>query len=334
LEIVFIDQDYRLNVFDGEGLIAPLREYGEVVCYDDKPCSQDVLYERGRGAEILFFKINQPRNDLIDRFTKLEFMQFIGIGYSNYLDVPYCESKGIKVRGIGEYGSNSVAEFALGFILNAIRGVSIADRRMKNSVWSLDCMLGRELASSTVGIIGTGAVGRLVAQKTALLGARVLACDLYPNPELPEKFGVRYVGIETLMSESDIVSLHLKHTPETERFMSRELLGMMKPGSYFINTARAQIVDYEALEYFLREGKIAGAAIDVHYGEPPAHWGLAHMENVIATPHMGYYTKAANTNMLRLSVESVLEYLKSRSETRDRCDWTAGSGYKTPGRFF
>ncbi|MDR1966176.1 MAG: hypothetical protein LBQ36_05660 [Synergistaceae bacterium] len=312
MKIVFIDQDYRANVFDGEGLVAPLAEFGEVECYDDLPCSQDVLYERGRGAEVIFFKINQPGNDLIDRLDGLKFLQFIGIGYSNYLDVDHCKAKGIQVRGIGEYGSNSVAEFTLGFILCAIRGIAAADRKMKGKIWNLDGLLGRELSSSTVGIIGTGAVGGLVAQKLSALGSSVLACDVCPKRELSEDWGVRYVDVRTLMRESDIVSVHLKFSPETENFVSGELLGLMKPGSYFINTARAQIVDYAALEDLLRRGQIAGAAIDVHYGEPPARWGLAHIDNVIATPHMGYYTKTANTNMLRLSVESVLEYLRNR----------------------
>ncbi|MDR3076567.1 MAG: hydroxyacid dehydrogenase [Synergistaceae bacterium] len=311
MKIVFIDQDYRANVFDGEGLVAPLAEYGEVTGYDDDPCGQEVLYERARGADVMFFKINHLGNDLIDRLAKLKFMQFIGIGYRDYADVPHCASRGITVRGIGEYGSNAVAEFALGLIFNAIRGIPVAYRRMKNHVWTLDGMLGGELALSAVGVVGTGAIGGLVAKKLSLLGARVLAYDIYPDDELREKFGVEYVDIATLMRESDVVSVHLKHTPQTEGLISRELLGMMKRGSYFINTARAQIVDYGALDDFLREGRLAGAAIDVHYSQPPSDWGLYDMENVIATPHMGYYTKIANTNMLRLSVASVMEYLKT-----------------------
>jgi phosphoglycerate dehydrogenase-like enzyme len=89
------------------------------------------------------------------------------------------------------------------------------------------------------------------------------------------------------------------------------MLALMKPGAYFVNTARAQIADYEALADMLEDGRLAGAAMDVHYGEPPADWRLAKMENVVATPHMGYYTKPANTNMLRLAVESALKYLRT-----------------------
>jgi phosphoglycerate dehydrogenase-like enzyme len=312
MKIVFVDQDYRENVFDGEALVAPLREYGEVACFDAGPCSQETLYERARGARVVFFKINQPGNAILDRLDGLEFMQFMGIGYRNYIDVDHCEARGITVRGIGEYGSNCVAEFTLALIFGATRGIALADRRMKAKIWNLDGLLGRELAASTVGIIGTGAVGGLVARKIALLGAKVLACDIRPNPELEQEFGVRYVDMETLMRESDIVSLHLKYSPETEGLISARLLGLMKEGAYFINTARAQIVDYKALEERLKQGALAGAAIDVHYGEPPADWSLAHLDNVIATPHMGYYTKVANTNMLRLAVESVLDYLGKR----------------------
>jgi D-3-phosphoglycerate dehydrogenase len=144
----------------------------------------------------------------------------------------------------------------------------------------------------------------------------VLACDLRSDAELAAGFGVKYAGLETVMRESDVVSVHLKYTPENRGLISRELLGVMKPGAYFINTARAQIVDYEALEYFLRERRLAGAAIDVHYAQPPASWNLACMENVTATPHMAYYTKSANTNMLRLAVGSALEYLRNAGRTR------------------
>jgi phosphoglycerate dehydrogenase-like enzyme len=311
VKIVFMDQDYRLNVYGGEQIVAPLGEFGEIECHSDLPCSQEEMYERARDAQVIFIKINQPGRDLIERLTKLKFIQFIGIGYSNYLDVPHCESLGIKVRGIGEYGSNSVAEFALGLIISAVRGISAADRRIKNGVWNLDGMLGRELSQTTVGVIGTGAVGKLTARKLSLLGARVTACDICPDKELSDGFGVEYTDIKTLMKESDVVSVHLKYTPETEGLISRELLHLMKEGAYFINTARAQIVDYAALEELLRSGRLAGAAIDVHYGEPPADRGLVELDSVIATPHMAYYTKTANTNMLRLSVESVLDYLRS-----------------------
>jgi phosphoglycerate dehydrogenase-like enzyme len=313
LRFVFIDQDYRLNVSDGEGLVAPLRALGAVEFYDDRPCSQDVLYERGKGADVIFVKINQFTNELLDRLADsgVRFLQFMGIGYSNYLDVDHCLSRGMKIRGIGEYGSNSVAEYALASILCATRGIAAADRRMKAKLWDMSGLLGVELASSTVGVVGTGAIGELVAQKLSVLGAKVLACDIVPKRELIEKYGVKYASLETLMREADIVTLHLKYTPETHNLISGGLLGLMKPGSFLINIARAQIVDYDALREMLGKGRIRGAAIDVHYGEPPADWSLALMDSVTASPHMGYFTEASNTNMLRLSVESVLEFAKS-----------------------
>jgi phosphoglycerate dehydrogenase-like enzyme len=286
------------------------------MCYDDAPCPQDVLYGRGRDADIIFFKINQFGNGLIDRFERLKFMQFMGIGYSNYLDAGHCASRGITVRGIGEYGSNPVAEFALALILCSLRGVVEADRRMKAKVWDTAGLLGGELSLSTVGVVGTGAIGNLVARKASLLGAKVLAFDRVERQELKDSFGVKYVSLETLMGESDIVTVHLKHTPETDHIVTERLLQLMKPSAFFVNLARAQIVDYDALRRVLTEGRIRGAAIDVHYGEPPADWDLALMENVIATPHMGYFTASTNTNMLKMSVESVLEYINSTGRAK------------------
>jgi D-3-phosphoglycerate dehydrogenase len=311
LKIVFIDQDIRVNVINGEEAVSPLKAFGDVTYYDDAPCSQDVLYERGRDADVIFFKINQFSNELIDRFTNLKFLQFMGIGYGNYLDANHCAERGITVRGIGEYGSNPVAEFALALILCSMRHIIPADRRMKAKIWDTAGLLGGELSLSTVGIIGTGAIGSLVARKVSLLGAKALAFDNVEKQELKDSFGVRYTSLETLMRESDIVTVHLSYTAQTERLITGELLSLMKPESFFINLARAQIVDYAALRSILERGGIRGAAIDVHYGEPPADWSLALMENVIATPHMGYFTASTNTNMLKKSVESVLDFLNS-----------------------
>ncbi|MDL2298175.1 D-isomer specific 2-hydroxyacid dehydrogenase family protein [Synergistaceae bacterium OttesenSCG-928-D05] len=309
MHFVFVDQDIDLNVLNGREIIAPLLEIGTVTCFDDAPCSQDTLYERAKDADVIFVSVNRFDNELIDKLQKLKIAQFMGIGYSNYFDVEYCEKKGIKVLGVGEYGSNAVAEYTLALMLDAIRGISRSDGKMKKAIWSMDGVLGGEISGATVGIIGTGAIGSLVARKTAALGATVLGVDIYPNKFLAEEGIVNYVDIETLMQKSDIVSVHLKYTQETKGYVSADLLSLMKPSSVFINTARAQVVDYDALQRMLENRKIRCAALDVHYEEPLSDWGLAQMENVIATPHLAYFTESANTNLLKKSVESVLQNL-------------------------
>ena len=313
MKFVFLDQDVNRDFINGNEVIAPLKKLGDVCCYDDDPCPQEELYERAKDADVIIFSINQLGNPLIEKLAqnkKLKHIQFMGIGYKNYLDAEFCRSLGITALGVGEYGSNAIAEYALALMLSSIRGISIGDRRMKKHEWNMKGLLGGEIAGSTVGVVGTGAIGRLVAQKLHLLGAEVIAFDVREDHELIEKYGVKYVSLEKLMQTSDIVSVHLKYTSRTEKIISAGMLSMMKKEAVFINTARAQIVDYDALLHMLTEGKIRAAAVDVHYGEPPHNWDLASMDNVIATPHIAYFTAVANTNLLRKSVESALKNIR------------------------
>ena len=310
MKFVFLDQDVNRDFINGNEVIAPLKKLGEVCCYDDDPCPQEELYERASDADVIIFSINQLGNPLIEKLAqnkKLKHIQFMGIGYKSYVDEEFCRSLGISVLGVGEYGSNAIAEYAIALMLSSIRGIAVGDRRMKKHEWNMKGLLGGEIAGSTVGVVGTGAIGRLVAQKLHLLGAEVIAFDIREDRELIEKYGVRYVSLEELMRTSDIVSVHLKYTSQTEKIISAEMLSLMKPEAVFINTARAQVVDYDALLRMLKDGKISAAAVDVHYGEPPHDWDLVCMDNVIATPHIAYFTAVANTNLLRKSVESVLK---------------------------
>lgn len=306
MKIVFIDQNVYKDFAHKIDIIAPLEKLGEVTAYDDLPVPDEELYSRASDADVIILSIHQLRNGLIERFRNLKLIQFMGIGYRNYMDEDFCASRGIKALGIGEYGSNAVAEYTLGLALALFRGIPEGDRRLKNEVWDMQGLLGKELAGSTFGIVGTGAIGRLVAKKATLLGARVIAHDLVENRELVEKHQVEYVDLETLFGRSDLVSCHLIHTKATEKLVSGKLLSSMKEGAFFVNTSRAQVVDYDALYELLRTKHLRGAALDVHYSEPPEDYSLAKLENVIATPHLGYYTEMALENQLRKVVESVV----------------------------
>ena len=306
MKIVFIDQNVYKDFAHKIEIIDPLKALGEVTAFDDLPVPDEELYSRAHDADVIILSIHQLSNGLIGRFRNLKMIQFMGIGYRNYMDEDFCASIGIKALGIGEYGSNAVAEYALGLTLSLLRGICEGDRRMKREVWDMQGLLGGEIAGSTFGIVGTGAIGRLVAEKAAMLGARVIATDLVPNQKLVEQYGVEYVDLATRFKTSDIVSCHLTHTKATEKLVSRELLFSMKPGTFFVNTSRAQVVDYDALYELLGEKRIRGAALDVHYSEPPEDYSLSKLENVIATPDLGYYSEKALENQLRKVVESVV----------------------------
>lgn len=290
-----------------ERLIEPLYQIGEVSVFDGIPENIEEVILRAHDADVIMFALMQFTNEMLDSLNNLKVLQFIGTGMWNFVDVEYAKQKGIEVLNIEGYGSNAVAEFALSCAFSLARKITAADKNLKGKKWTQKNMEGMEIEGSVFGVIGTGNIGSIVAKKASLLGADVLACDIYESEELKTKFNVRYVSIEEIFSKSDIISLHMKATKENEGIISRALLSCMKKNSYFINVARAELVDNEALYELLKDGKISGAAVDVYDCEPPEDYRLSDLQNVIATPHIGFYTDKANTNSINMSVNSVVK---------------------------
>jgi D-3-phosphoglycerate dehydrogenase len=309
LKIVFIDQNIYRDFAHKIDIIKPLEEMGEVIGFDDVPVGEEELYSRAWDADVIILSIHQLSNELVSRFKNVKLIQFMGIGYKNYIDEDFCASRGIKALGIGEYGSNAVAEYALGLAFDLFRGISEADRRMKKENWDMQGLLGKEIRGSVLGVLGTGAIGRLVAEKASLLGAQVIASDLVIDQKLINNFEVKYVDLATLFKTADIISCHLTYSKSTEKLVSRKLLSSMKKDAYFINTSRAQVVDYGALYEILAKKEISGAALDVYEFEPLENYSIAKLDNVISTPHLGYYTNKSLENQLKKVVESVVANL-------------------------
>lgn len=309
MKISFIDAAIFI---DKPEFLDPLRELGEVEVFAGIPESVDEVARRGADAEVIAFGLMQFTNEMLDRLPALKVLQFIGTGVSNFVDVDYAESKGIRVLNIDGYGSNAVAEFAVAMGMSLAKKIPAANSIVKKTGWSTAGLLGKEIKGSTVGVIGTGSIGALVAEKYARLGARVIACDIFENSYLKETYGIPYKKMEEVFREADIVTLHMKVTKDNERGIGKSLLGLMKADALLINVARAELVDTEALYEVLAAGKIGGAAIDVYDSEPPSatDYRLAQLENVVATPHIAYYTQEASDNSIKMSVSSILDAVK------------------------
>lgn len=292
-------------------LLKPLEEVGTVQVFDGIPESLEEVVKRAGDAEVIAFGLMQFTNEMLDNLPKLKVLQFIGTGVWNFVDVDYAESKGIKVLNIDGYGSNAVAEYAVAMTMALAKKITRADQVIKGQGWSIDGLKGIEIAGSTVGVVGTGSIGRLVAEKFLALGAKVICCDIYENAELKEKHGVEYKSIEEIFMQSDIITLHMKVTKENENIVDRKLLELTKKDALLINVARAELVNTEDLYKALLAGRIGGAAIDVYDSEPPKpkDYLLGKLQNVIATPHIGYYTQEANDNSIKMTVSSILAAL-------------------------
>lgn len=294
---------------DKPELLAPLEEKNQVTVFSGIPDSVEEVVQRGSDADVIAFGLIQFTNEMIDRLPNLKVLQFIGTGVWNFVDVDYAQSKGIRVLNIDGYGSNAVAEFGVALGMALARKVTKADRVLKENRWTIDELKGLEIKGSTVGVVGTGSIGSLVAEKYAMMGAKVVACDLYENEHLKEAYQVEYMSMEDVFHRADIVSLHMKVTKENENSIGDELFNAMKDGALLVNVARAELVDRNALVRALSQGTLGGAAIDVYNSEPPSEedYALAKRDDVIATPHIGYYTQEANDNSIIMTVDSILK---------------------------
>jgi D-3-phosphoglycerate dehydrogenase len=290
-----------------ESMVEDLKKIGDLALYDGIPESTDEVVRRAKDSDIILFGLMQFTNEMLDRLPNLKILQFIGTGVWNFVDVEYAESKGIKVLNIEGYGNNAVAEFALSCAFSLARRITLANNLMKERRWTIENLEGIEIEGSVFGVIGTGNIGALVAKKAKLLGAHVIACDIYESDELKTKYGIKYVSMDEIFQQADIVSVHMKATKENEKIIGKALLQKMKKNALFINVARAELVDNDALYEMLIKNKIAGAAIDVYDSEPPADYRISDLPNVIATPHIGYYTRNASDKSVLLAVESVLK---------------------------
>jgi len=211
---------------------------------------------------------------------------------------------------VPEANQKAVAELTLGLILALVRHLYDAIQSTKSGKWIP--FIGHELNNLTIGVIGTGRIGREVIKLLHGFGAKILAYDIMPNNELAMQYGVKYVSLDTLLKMSDIVTIHAPLTKETHHMIGQRELEMMKPSAFIINTARGEIIDEVALYNHLKEKKIAGAALDVFSQEPPLNNPILNLDNVIVTPHMGAYTFEAMEKMDRICAETIIAF--SRGE--------------------
>jgi D-3-phosphoglycerate dehydrogenase len=301
----------RIVFPDGAGCVQdradlePLRKLGPVDFYDGVPANREELIERLRPAEVVVLDYSVMDTEVLRACDRLRFISFLGIGYGTCIDVPEATRRGIAVAYTPDYGAVSVAEHALAMMLALTRHIGPAFLSVREGRWEPGRFQGMELRGKTLGIVGLGPIGTEMARLGAGLGMRLLGWTLRPSADRAQH-GVTLVSLEELFAAADVVTLHLAYTPESHGLISRALLERMKPGAWFVNTARAKLVDNEALVELLRGGRLRGAALDVHEAEPPpADDVFRTLPNVLLTPHIGYNTAEAGSNMLRIAIATV-----------------------------
>ncbi|HEY67583.1 MAG TPA: 3-phosphoglycerate dehydrogenase [Thermoflexia bacterium] len=276
------------------GAIAQMREAGIEVDVRDDITAEELEAVIADYDAIVVRSRTKVRKPLIDRAVNLKLIIRGGVGLDN-IDVEYAQSKGIEVRNTPAASSNSVAELTIGYLFALARQIPQATASMKAGGWEKKAFSkGTELAGKTLGLIGCGRIGSLVAKKAAALGMEVL---FYRRTKV-EMPGATQVSLDELLSRSDFISLHVPHTPETHYIIGAEEFAKMKDGVYIINCGRGGTLDETALYEAIVSGKVAGAALDVFEDEKEERGRrLMALTQVVGSPHIGAGTKEARARV-------------------------------------
>jgi D-3-phosphoglycerate dehydrogenase len=215
-----------------------------------------------------------------------------GIGLDN-VDVSAATKRGVMVVNAPQSNILSAAEHTLALLLAVARNVPQAHTALKEGKWERSKWEGVELHGKTLGVVGLGRVGALVAQRASAFGMRLVAYDPFVSPERARQMGIDLLSLEDLVRHADIITIHLPKTPETLGLFGKELLAQVKPDVRIVNTARGGIVDEDALADAIRSGRVAGAALDVFSEEPTTESPLFELDGVVVTPHLGASTREA-----------------------------------------
>lgn len=286
--------------------------------YDTKTTEVEELKRRSIGQDIVMIA-NNPYPDEVVRAAdslKMIAVAFTGI---DHVGQEACREKDITICNCAGYSNTSVSELVLGMTINLLRKISVCDTAVRSGKTALG-LAGTEIEGKTVGIIGCGQIGFKTAKLFQAFGAKVIAYARHEREEVKAQ-GIEYVDIDTLMSKSDIVSLHMPANAETKGFIDADKLAKMKPSAIFVNCARGSIVDNEALAEALNEERIAGAAIDVFDMEPPIpdDYPLLHAKNTLLTPHVAFLTEEAMIRRAEIEFANVTAYLDGKPQNVCEC---------------
>lgn len=269
-----------------------LRDAGHEVDVRLELSDSELLDALPGAAALIIRSATQVTADVIDAGSDLIVVGRAGIGLDN-VDVAHATARGVTVVNAPLSNVISAAEHAIALMLAVARNIPQAHMALVAGRWERSSWVGVELSEKTLGIVGLGRVGTLVARRAQAFGMLVIAHDPFVTAAQAGQVDVELVDLERLIEVSDFVTLHLARTPETIGLVGRELLARAKPELRIVNVARGGIVDEEALAEAVREGRIAGAAIDVFDSEPTTESPLFDLPGIVVTPHLGASTREA-----------------------------------------
>lgn len=291
-----------------------LRSFGNLTIYEDTTTEEEAI-KRLRDADIAIADcLIAPLNrKVFDSVNNLRFLSLNTTGY-DAVDLQAAKEKGIKVANVPGFATDSVAEQAIALMFGVIRKVALGDKAMRKNPFQIDPgkkeeqkFLGFNVRGKTLGVVGLGAIGQRVAELGKGLGMNVIGY----NRTVKDLADVKMVSLEELLKDSDVISVNLKLTPETEYIIAEKELSLMKPTAIIVNTARGKHIDTKALYEALSSDKIAGAGLDVIEDWVDSN-PLLKLDNVVLTPHEGFFTKESLTNLADIIINNVESFVQGQ----------------------
>jgi D-lactate dehydrogenase len=300
------------------------------ISFIEEPLSIDNASKASDAQVIACFIYSQINDSLLSKFSNLKLLVTMSTGFE-HVDIAACKKRGIIACNVPSYGENTVAEHAIALLLALTRKIVPSVERTKKGDFSLDGLRGTDLNGKTMGVVGTGKIGKNVAKYARAFGMRVIAYDRFPDNEFAKKEGISYVLFDDLLADSDFISLHAPETKETFHLINVNNVRKIKSGCFLVNTARGSLVETEALLIGLKEGIFAGVGLDVleeeyaireemellheHYHKKfdmktllEEHI-LLEQPNVIITPHNAFNTNEALMRILDSTVDNINAFL-------------------------
>jgi glyoxylate reductase len=281
------------------------------------PPPKKVIIEKAKNVDALVPLLSDKiDSEVFDAAPKLKIVAQLAVGFDN-IDLQEATRRGIYVTNTPEVLTDTTADFAWALLMAVARRVAEADRYVRTGQWKVgwhpSMMQGRDVYGATIGIVGAGRIGYAVAKRATGFGMKILFYDVVPRPEIEKDFGAKKVDLDTLFRESDFVSIHVPLMKETHHLVNAERLKLMKKTAYLINNSRGPVVDEKALYEALKEGRIAGAALDVFEQEPtPMDNPLLKFDNVVVAPHISSASYETRSRMAEMVAENLVAFFEGK----------------------
>jgi glyoxylate reductase len=298
------------------GLKVLKQHFDAEVWLEYAPPPKKVIIDKARNVDALATLLSDKMDaEVFDAAPKLKIVCQLAVGFDN-IDVPEATKRGIYVTNTPEVLTDTTADFAWALVMALARRVVEADKYVRTGQWKVgwhpNMMTGRDVYGTTIGIVGAGRIGYAVAKRAKGFDMKILFYDVIPRPEI-EKLGAKKVDLDTLLKESDFVTIHVPLMKETHHLVNEQRLRLMKKTAYLVNNSRGPVVDEKALFKALKEGWIAGAGLDVFEQEPtPFDNPLLKLDNVVVAPHISSASLETRSRMAEMVAENMVAFFQGK----------------------